>query len=276
MWRDFFIQLQSQLLCGVEFCLGQHHNILSCVEEIYLCSPDFPNASFLFPAMSVQSLSLAVRSIKNGVKYLGMGVLALSVILWLQVTDPHQCHKLVVTNNVWMCSWVSKTCPQVSKRWTNWCISVVWFQYSFASSCFFFLCLETVLALDVFRKGLMFVSCSKVRKPFSSLLAIFIVVQKGLVLRCTSWLLHPQNARFFHNSFLTLLRCSDECTLKFKKQWITRLIYAVNVWKTDHWCPLPLQDKSIRLWRMNKGGRVVCVAQGLGHAHGVGAVSCSR
>lgn len=170
----------TTLMWRVKFCLGQHHNILSCVEEIYLCSPDFPNASFLFPALSVQSLSLAVRSIKNGVKYLGMGALAQIVILWLQVTDPHQCHKLVVTNNVWMCSWVSKTCPQVSKRWTNWCISVVWFQYSFASSCFFFLCLETVLALDVFRKGLMFVSCSKVRKPFSSLLAIFIVVQKGL------------------------------------------------------------------------------------------------
>uniref|UniRef100_A0A8C3M008 Transducin beta like 3 n=1 Tax=Chrysolophus pictus TaxID=9089 RepID=A0A8C3M008_CHRPC len=55
---------------------------------------------------------------------------------------------------------------------------------------------ETILALDVFRKGLMFVSCAK--------------------------------------------------------------------------------DKSIRVWRMNKDGRVVCVAQGLGHAHGVGAVSCSR
>ncbi|PKU34177.1 transducin betahypothetical protein [Limosa lapponica baueri] len=36
------------------------------------------------------------------------------------------------------------------------------------------------------------------------------------------------------------------------------------------------QDKSIRVWRMNKDGRVICVAQGLGHAHGVGAVSCSR
>ncbi|XP_010133416.1 PREDICTED: transducin beta-like protein 3, partial [Buceros rhinoceros silvestris] len=55
---------------------------------------------------------------------------------------------------------------------------------------------ETILALDVFRKGLMFVSCSK--------------------------------------------------------------------------------DKSLRVWRMSKDGRVTCVAQGLGHAHGVGAVSCSR
>uniref|UniRef100_A0A8B9M6F0 Transducin beta like 3 n=1 Tax=Accipiter nisus TaxID=211598 RepID=A0A8B9M6F0_9AVES len=35
-------------------------------------------------------------------------------------------------------------------------------------------------------------------------------------------------------------------------------------------------DKSLRVWRMNKDGRVICVAQGLGHAHGVGAVSCSR
>lgn len=93
----------TTLMWRVKFCLGQHHNILSCVEEIYLCSPDFPNASFLFPGLSVQSLSLAVRSIKNGVKYLGMGVLALSVILWLQVTDLHQCCKQAVTNNVWMC-----------------------------------------------------------------------------------------------------------------------------------------------------------------------------
>uniref|UniRef100_A0A8V5G7Y5 Uncharacterized protein n=1 Tax=Melopsittacus undulatus TaxID=13146 RepID=A0A8V5G7Y5_MELUD len=35
-------------------------------------------------------------------------------------------------------------------------------------------------------------------------------------------------------------------------------------------------DKSIRVWRMNKDGRVICVAQGLGHAHGIGAVACSR
>lgn len=42
-------------------------------------------------------------------------------------------------------------------------------------------------------------------------------------------------------------------------------------------CPFPLfQDRSMRVWRMGKAGRVTCVAQGLGHAHGVGAVACSR
>lgn len=159
---------------------------------------------------------------------------------------------------------------------TNSCISVVWFQYSFASSCFFFLCLETVLALDVFRKGLMFVSCSKVRKPFSSLLAIFIVVQKGLFIKMRFLTATSPKCKVLPQFIFNIAPLSDECVFKVKNQWIARLIYAVNVWKTDHWCPLPLQDKSIRLWRMNKGGRVVCVAQGLGHAHGVGAVSCSR
>lgn len=37
------------------------------------------------------------------------------------------------------------------------------------------------------------------------------------------------------------------------------------------------KDKTIRVWRMNKEtGKVKCVAQGLGHAHSVGVISCSR
>lgn len=58
---------------------------------------------------------------------------------------------------------VSQTFSQsVSSGLINSHISVVLFQYYFASSCFFLICLETILALDVFRKGLMFVSCAKV------------------------------------------------------------------------------------------------------------------
>lgn len=41
-------------------------------------------------------------------------------------------------------------------------------------------------------------------------------------------------------------------------------------------CVLSPQDRSIRVWRMGRAGRVSCVGLGLGHAHGVGAVSCSR
>uniref|UniRef100_A0A4W3JEL1 Transducin beta like 3 n=1 Tax=Callorhinchus milii TaxID=7868 RepID=A0A4W3JEL1_CALMI len=37
------------------------------------------------------------------------------------------------------------------------------------------------------------------------------------------------------------------------------------------------KDKTIRVWRMSKGtGAVICMAQGQGHANGVGIISCSR
>ncbi|KAL8163050.1 UNVERIFIED_CONTAM: hypothetical protein K2H54_004545 [Gekko kuhli] len=36
------------------------------------------------------------------------------------------------------------------------------------------------------------------------------------------------------------------------------------------------KDKSFRVWRMKKTCWVVCVARGLGHAEGVGAIACSR
>ncbi|XP_066496660.1 transducin beta-like protein 3 [Tiliqua scincoides] len=36
------------------------------------------------------------------------------------------------------------------------------------------------------------------------------------------------------------------------------------------------KDNSFRIWRMKKTGEVFCVAQGLGHVHGVGSIVCSR
>lgn len=56
----------------------------------------------------------------------------------------------------------------------------------------------------------------------------------------------------------------------------TETILALDVFRKGLMFVSCAKDKSIRVWRMNKDGRVVCVAQGLGHAHGVGAVSCSR
>ena len=36
------------------------------------------------------------------------------------------------------------------------------------------------------------------------------------------------------------------------------------------------KDRSIRVWRMGEGGRVHCVAIGIGHTHSVGALALSR
>lgn len=43
-------------------------------------------------------------------------------------------------------------------------------------------------------------------------------------------------------------------------------------------CPHPFhsQDQSICIWKMNKAGKVACVAQGSGHTHSVGTICCSR
>uniref|UniRef100_A0A8B9CAN2 Transducin beta like 3 n=1 Tax=Anser brachyrhynchus TaxID=132585 RepID=A0A8B9CAN2_9AVES len=56
----------------------------------------------------------------------------------------------------------------------------------------------------------------------------------------------------------------------------TETILALDVFRKGLMFVSCAKDKSIRVWRMNKDRRVICVAQGLGHAHGVGAVSCSR
>ncbi|XP_050761807.1 transducin beta-like protein 3 isoform X1 [Gymnogyps californianus] len=56
----------------------------------------------------------------------------------------------------------------------------------------------------------------------------------------------------------------------------TETILALDVFRKGLMFVSCAKDKSLRVWRMNKDGRVICVAQGLGHAHGVGAVSCSR
>ncbi|KFW84515.1 Transducin beta-like 3, partial [Manacus vitellinus] len=56
----------------------------------------------------------------------------------------------------------------------------------------------------------------------------------------------------------------------------TETIMALDVFRKGLMFVTCAKDRSIRVWRMGKAGRVVCVAQGLGHAHGVGAVACSR
>ncbi|KFV15910.1 Transducin beta-like 3, partial [Pterocles gutturalis] len=56
----------------------------------------------------------------------------------------------------------------------------------------------------------------------------------------------------------------------------TETILALDVFRKGLMFVSCAKDKSLRVWRMSKDGSVSCVAQGLGHAHGVGAVSCSR
>ncbi|KFP83408.1 Transducin beta-like 3, partial [Acanthisitta chloris] len=56
----------------------------------------------------------------------------------------------------------------------------------------------------------------------------------------------------------------------------TDTILALDVFKKGLMFVTCAKDKSIRVWRMGKAGRVMCVGLGLGHAHGVGAVACSR
>ncbi|XP_036248725.1 transducin beta-like protein 3 [Molothrus ater] len=56
----------------------------------------------------------------------------------------------------------------------------------------------------------------------------------------------------------------------------TETILALDVFRKGRMFVTCAKDRSVRLWRMGRAGRVTCVAQGLGHAHGVGAVACSR
>ncbi|XP_054851571.1 transducin beta-like protein 3 [Eublepharis macularius] len=56
----------------------------------------------------------------------------------------------------------------------------------------------------------------------------------------------------------------------------TDTVLALDVFRKGMLFVSCSKDKSFRVWRMKKSGQVVCVAQGSGHANGVGAVSCSR
>nr|XP_056722136.1 transducin beta-like protein 3 [Euleptes europaea] len=56
----------------------------------------------------------------------------------------------------------------------------------------------------------------------------------------------------------------------------TDTVLALDVFRKGMLFVSCSKDKSFRVWRMKKTGQVVCVAQGAGHANGVGAISCSR
>ncbi|KAL8174882.1 UNVERIFIED_CONTAM: Transducin beta-like protein 3 [Gekko kuhli] len=56
----------------------------------------------------------------------------------------------------------------------------------------------------------------------------------------------------------------------------TDTVIALDVFRKGTLFVSCSKDKSFRVWRIKKTGRVVCVAQGLGHANGVGAIACSR
>uniref|UniRef100_A0A670JVB8 Transducin beta like 3 n=1 Tax=Podarcis muralis TaxID=64176 RepID=A0A670JVB8_PODMU len=56
----------------------------------------------------------------------------------------------------------------------------------------------------------------------------------------------------------------------------TDIVLALDVFRKGRLFASCAKDKSIRIWRMNDHGNVFCVAQGLGHMQGVGALSCSR
>lgn len=57
----------------------------------------------------------------------------------------------------------------------------------------------------------------------------------------------------------------------------TDTVLALDVFKKGLMFSSCGKDRSVRVWRMDKTtGEVQCVAQGSGHTHGVGAMSCSR
>ncbi|XP_048408643.1 transducin beta-like protein 3 [Stegostoma tigrinum] len=57
----------------------------------------------------------------------------------------------------------------------------------------------------------------------------------------------------------------------------TDTILALDVFKKGTKFASCSKDKTIRIWKMSKiTGEVNCVAQGLGHAHSIGIISCSR
>uniref|UniRef100_A0A9L0R2U5 Transducin beta like 3 n=1 Tax=Equus caballus TaxID=9796 RepID=A0A9L0R2U5_HORSE len=56
----------------------------------------------------------------------------------------------------------------------------------------------------------------------------------------------------------------------------TDIVLALDVFRKGWLFASCAKDQSIRIWRMNKAGKVACVAQGSGHTHGVGTICCSR
>ncbi|XP_048188772.1 transducin beta-like protein 3 [Perognathus longimembris pacificus] len=56
----------------------------------------------------------------------------------------------------------------------------------------------------------------------------------------------------------------------------TDIVLALDVFRKGWLFASCAKDQSVRIWRMNKAGQVDCVAQGSGHTHSVGTISCSR
>ncbi|XP_053327496.1 transducin beta-like protein 3 [Spea bombifrons] len=57
----------------------------------------------------------------------------------------------------------------------------------------------------------------------------------------------------------------------------TETVLALDVFKKGLLFASCAKDNTVRIWQMNKvSGKVACVAQGIGHTNGVGAISCSR
>ncbi|XP_053527666.1 transducin beta-like protein 3 isoform X1 [Artibeus jamaicensis] len=56
----------------------------------------------------------------------------------------------------------------------------------------------------------------------------------------------------------------------------TDIVLALDVFRKGWLFASCAKDQSIRVWRMNKAGKVTCVAQGSGHTHSVGTICCSR
>ncbi|XP_006024069.1 transducin beta-like protein 3 [Alligator sinensis] len=56
----------------------------------------------------------------------------------------------------------------------------------------------------------------------------------------------------------------------------TETVLALDVFRKGMMFASSAKDKSFRIWRMNKAGEVLCLAQGVGHTYGVGTICCSR
>uniref|UniRef100_A0ABM5F138 Transducin beta-like protein 3 n=1 Tax=Pogona vitticeps TaxID=103695 RepID=A0ABM5F138_9SAUR len=56
----------------------------------------------------------------------------------------------------------------------------------------------------------------------------------------------------------------------------TDTVLGLDVFRKGRLFASCAKDKTFRIWLMNDEGEVNCIAQGVGHAHGVGALSCSR
>ncbi|XP_006893907.1 PREDICTED: transducin beta-like protein 3 [Elephantulus edwardii] len=56
----------------------------------------------------------------------------------------------------------------------------------------------------------------------------------------------------------------------------TDIVLALDVFRKGQLFASCAKDQSIRVWRINKTGEVICVAQGSGHTHSVGTICCSR